>query len=122
MILSKAGKSRGIVEIDCSVDCTSSQLLQLQECFHDYQFNDRRLVAEIIYHPTKDDVVDKVIIDKAHDPSSVGSSSAPHLTTIFVKGFCATVTEDDLKQHFDPCGDIIAVKVSVDKKTGVSKV
>ena len=118
MILSKAGKSRGIVEINCPVDCTSSQLLQLQECFHDYQFNDRRLVAEIIY-PTKDNV----IIDKAqHDPSSMGSSSAPHLTTVFVKGFSATVTEDDLKQHFDPCGHIIAVKVSVDKKTGVSKV
>ena len=116
MILSKAGKSRGIVEIDCPVDCTSSQLLQLQECFHDYQFNDRRLVAEIIY-PTKDNV----IIDKAQS-SSMGSSSVPHLTTVFVKGFSATVTEDDLKQHFDPCGHIIAVKVSVDKKTGVSKV
>jgi hypothetical protein len=121
MILSKAGKSRGTVEITCPVDCTSSQLLQLQECFHDYQFNDRRLVAEIIY-PTKD-AVTNVIIDKAqHDPSSMGSSSAPHLTTVFVKGFSATVTEDDLKQHFDTCGHIIAVKVSVDKKTGVSKV
>jgi len=118
MILSKAGKSRGMIEIDCPVDCTTSQLLQLQESFHDYQFNDRKLVAEII-HASKD--VSKPSTDKVH-PLSAGSSTAPHLTTVFVKGFSAIVTEDDLKQHFDRCGSIIAAKVSIDKKTGVSKV
>lgn len=51
-----------------------------------------------------------------------GSVTAPHLTTVFVSHLPLDVSTAQLKEHFGSCGEVLAAKVAVDKKTGESKV
>jgi RNA recognition motif-containing protein len=91
-----------------------------------YVYNERTLKAEIkplsvpgggAAAAQKKEKVDPLVLQQR-----AGSVTAPHLTTVFVSHLGPEVTTAQLQEHFLPCGEVLAAKVAVDKKTGESKV
>lgn len=141
LVLSKAGHSRGMVEIEfapfvCmteSEEQTTAQRVMLQmvvQALNGSTYNDRALRAEIKPLPPPVSAETTMAAGKFRpekvDPlvaqQRAGSLAAPHLTTVFVSHLPASVDNAELSKHFESCGAILAAKVAVDKKTGESKV
>lgn len=150
LVLSKAGHSRGMVEIEFApIVCTSTSagststntkegaalqhsVLQLAvQALNGATYNDRALRAEIKPLPVPvpiDGLTGPtgkgrgVKVDPLVAQQRAGSVAAPHLTTVFVSHLSKSVGNAELTAHFASCGDILAAKVAVDKKTKESKV
>eukprot|EP00640_Fibrocapsa_japonica_P000648 CAMPEP_0113933940 /NCGR_PEP_ID=MMETSP1339-20121228/1297_1 /TAXON_ID=94617 /ORGANISM="Fibrocapsa japonica" /LENGTH=617 /DNA_ID=CAMNT_0000935517 /DNA_START=95 /DNA_END=1948 /DNA_ORIENTATION=- /assembly_acc=CAM_ASM_000762 len=61
---------------------------------------------------------------KAEDGAAVTTKNAPVTTTkkeIFVGGLAREVTEEDLKELFKDCGEVVDVRVLKDKRNDISK-
>ena len=132
LLLTKAGHSRGTVEVEFAPLSASTgetppmtvlkPFLELVvSTLQGYVYNERALKATIKVLPVpgaeKKEKVDPLVLQQR-----AGSVTAPHLTTVFVSHLAADVTTAQLKEHFASCGEVIAAKVAVDKKTGESKV
>ena len=132
LLLTKAGHSRGTVEVEFAPVATPTgetppmtalkPFLELVvTTLQGYVYNERALKATIKVLPVpgaeKKEKVDPLVLQQR-----AGSVTAPHLTTVFVSHLAAKVTTAQLKEHFESCGEVLAAKVAVDKKTGESKV
>ncbi len=119
LVLSKAGLSRGIAHVKLNSVRTSQTVLAL---LNQIEYCGRKLVVEELGE-------NGVGARKATNPGKVkfspaefGSDSAPHLTTVFVSRLPRSLTNNELKEHFSACGEVLCAKVARDKKTGESKV
>ena len=131
LLLSKAGHSRGAVEVEfepiaqgVAAPALQPFLRLIVSTLSGYVYNERALKAEIKPIPVpgsaaaqKKEKVDPLVLQQR-----AGSVTAPHLTTVFVSRLGPEVTTAQLQEHFLPCGEVLAAKVAVDKKTGESKV
>jgi RNA recognition motif-containing protein len=136
LLLSKAGHSRGAVEVEFAPAVTQTgsngEELDLRpymkavvSILHGYVYNERSLKAEIksIAPPGGGEGHNKKVkVDPLVLQQRAGSVTAPHLTTVFVSHLSPEVTTEQLKVHFQSCGEVLAAKVAVEKKTGASKV
>jgi len=131
-LLTKAGHSRGTVEVEfvpLAAPGGETHPLALLKPFLElvvttlqgYVYNERALKAAIKVLPVpgaeKKEKIDPLVLQQR-----AGSVTAPHLTTVFVSHLAPEVTTAQLKEHFASCGEVLAAKVAVDKKTGESKV
>ncbi|KAJ1411110.1 hypothetical protein B484DRAFT_482676 [Ochromonadaceae sp. CCMP2298] len=128
LLLSKAGQSRGIVEVDFTPEdegaegadaFTTSPLLLAANALDGYEYNGRRLRAgpKVERPPKEGGGADGLFARQRQ----AGSGSTPHMSTVFVAPLVPLATAQDLLRHFAGCGEILAAKVAADKKTGQSK-
>ena len=125
LVLSKSGVSRGIVMLVMASESAMKKALRM----HQAMFQGRYLIVE-----------KKGTVAKPRDPKDQkkglgvgkeglgysGSVAKPQLTTVYVSrlepGLIGNDGEEALRGAFSDCGQILAVQISVDKKTGDSKV
>jgi hypothetical protein len=152
LVLSKTGKSRGMVELHFAPDTAAQHgayLRRIVAALYKYEYNGRTLYSEMKALPpveatatatataralkdAEEGGYSQVKKDKKKarpagaDPveaqRQAGSLAAPHLTTVFVSQLSPEVTSGALQSHFSACGEVLAAKVAVDKKTKASKV
>jgi hypothetical protein len=110
LLLSKANKSRGIVNVHLPTDPR-------------YSVED--LASHIVRALDKSVIHDRIVAALATDDSraqGIADKIAHHPTTVFVSKLPSSFTEDQLVSLFATCGEVIAAKISVDKRTKESKV
>lgn len=124
MLTSKAGHSRGIVRVVCE---SAEDLEVALKALQGVQYNNRALQVEedTAYHPLQPipAVTTASGVSEA-PPANVAQDGAVKsaVTTVFLNNLHADAKNDDLKAFFADCGEITAVKVNRDRKTGESKV
>lgn len=105
---SKNGNFRGIIIMDF---CNSEDKEIALKLLTNKEYEGRLL-----------EVDQNVILPKQRESEAIGDNNTIQKTTIFVNHLSPEITDDDIKAHFASCGTIIAAKVAIDKKTGLSKV
>ena len=122
LLLSKSGTFRGIVNVQMKDERSMDTALSL----HESEFNARNLIVELLAAAQTREAAlaakNKQEATKKAKIAAAGSAPAPHLTTVYVSKFPMDVVDGDLLSLFSPCGKVLAAKVTVDKKTGASKV
>ncbi len=104
LIMSKLGKFRGLVNVLFkSVECAK----EFYEKHSSSLFLQNRKV-EIFPN------ISSIYTDISDNPDLA--------TTVFINRLSEETTEDELRAHFSSCGDILGLKIAMDKRTGKSKV
>ena len=122
LLFSKSGTSRGLAKVKLALvgDADRKRAVQAAiELCSSSEYQGRRLTAS--EEVSMGSVGAKKVASKV-EPAAAGSLSSPHLTTVFVSKLATDETSDMLKEYFAQCGEVLSAKVSVDKKTGLSKV
>ena len=122
LLLSKTGTFRGVVNVQLKDEQSWSAVLSL----HESEFLSRNLIVEPLVAAQAREAAlaakNKQEATKKAKVAAAGSAPAPHLTTVYVSKLPLEAVDADLLTFFAPCGKVLAAKVTVDKKTGVSKV
>lgn len=120
LLLSKSGTSRGVANIEFGDEVSLTTALALDETL----FHSRSLVVELLEVASAREaaLAARNKLEATAKKKVVGSAAAPHLTTVYVSKLSPEVTDADLETLFSPCGSILSAKVSLDKKTSLSKV
>eukprot|EP01036_Dinobryon_divergens_P030089 gene30089-39284_t len=122
LLLSKTGTFRGIVNVQLKDEQSLIAVLSL----HESEFNARNLIVEPLSAAQAREAAlaakNKQEATKKAKVAAAGSAPAPHLTTVYVSKLPLEAVDADLLTFFASCGKVLAAKVTVDKKTGESKV
>jgi hypothetical protein len=118
LVLSKTGKSRGLVNIQLTAVENSEQeqaiVSHVAEVLNGKSIGERAVKAEVVDDPRS--------VGPVPAANSKTDDSQHHPTAVFVSKLPLTFTNEDLVALFTTCGQIKASKINVDKKTQESKV